>query len=113
MKPKAAPAPFSAEETFPTIKVGDSSFRDLVLENAQQAINGSRQKDYGDAKDSFTTVGRIWGAILQIAPLEPDQVALMLAGLKMARLAGNLEHWDSWVDMAGYTALGGEIAVTQ
>lgn len=38
-----------------------------------------------------------------------DQVNLCTL-LKIARLANNPEHMDSWVDLAGYAACGGEIS---
>ena len=34
----------------------------------------------------------------------------MMVLLKVARIKGNAQHADSWVDIAGYSALGGEIA---
>jgi hypothetical protein len=37
-------------------------------------------------------------------------VALMMDWLKTSRLLGTLDHADSWVDKAGYTALGGEFS---
>ena len=40
----------------------------------------------------------------------PETVALMMALLKVARLIKSPEHLDSWVDLAGYAACGGEIA---
>ena len=33
-----------------------------------------------------------------------------MAWVKMARLAKNPNHKDSWVDIAGYAGLGGEIS---
>ena len=42
--------------------------------------------------------------------IEPEDVAIMMGMLKIARLASNPQHMDSWVDLAGYAACGGEIA---
>jgi hypothetical protein len=36
----------------------------------------------------------------------------MLIDLKTVRAWSNPEHFDNWVDMAGYAACGGEIATT-
>ena len=80
-----------------------------VLNQAEQLINGPRAKDYGDAKENFSRVAAMWGAILD-QHIEPEQVALCMAALKMCRLANTLDHADSWVDAAGYIALGAEIA---
>ena len=41
---------------------------------------------------------------------EPEDVAAMMALLKIARLMSNPEHVDSWIDGAGYLACGGEVA---
>ena len=37
-------------------------------------------------------------------------VALYMIGVKLVRAAANPGHVDSWVDIAGFAALGGEIA---
>ena len=90
------------------------SERSDILTVASDLISGDRAETYGDPVDNFETVGVIWGAILDAnpnpGPLRPSTVALMLAGLKLARLSTNLDHRDSWVDLAGYAALGGEVA---
>jgi hypothetical protein len=43
--------------------------------------------------------------------LTPAHVALMMDWLKTCRLLTTLNHEDSWVDKAGYTALGAEFAL--
>lgn len=84
--------------------------RDAILAEAAVIISGDREAAYGSARDGFTRTGEIWGAILGIDPITAEVVALMLAGLKISRLATNTGHRDSWVDGAGYFALGGDIA---
>lgn len=39
----------------------------------------------------------------------PEDVAAMLALLKIARIASGHAKADNWVDLAGYAACGGEI----
>ena len=80
-----------------------------VLNQAEELINGQRAQDYGDAKENFSRVAAMWGAILD-QDIKPEQVALCMTALKMCRLARTLDHGDSWLDAAGYIALGGEIA---
>jgi hypothetical protein len=36
-----------------------------------------------------------------------------MADVKLARLANDDKHEDSWVDLAGYAACGGEVATKQ
>jgi hypothetical protein len=54
-------------------------------------------------------IAAIWSAILG-HPIKPPQVALMMAGLKLARLAHDPQHRDSSIDAAAYAALGAELA---
>lgn len=91
----------------------NSATRDSILTDAAAAINGPRQQSYGSATDGFTKVGEVWGTIIGCTALDPEIVALMLAALKLVRLIDNPGHLDSWVDMCGYAALGGEIAGAQ
>ena len=41
--------------------------------------------------------------------LFPEDVAAMLALMKLGRIAGGQVKPDNWVDLAGYAACGGEI----
>ena len=87
--------------------------RDKVLETASEYINGQRAKDYGDAFDNFTRIADGWNLIVKEAQsttgyITPQHVALMMDWVKTARLLNDLSHEDSWVDKAGYSALGAE-----
>jgi hypothetical protein len=82
--------------------------RAAILDTAKQLINGDRHDDYGSALENHARIARIWEVILGV-PVTPSQVALCMAGVKMARLAFDPTKSDSWIDMAGYAALGGEM----
>ena len=83
--------------------------RETVLTTAEQLINGDRAKDYGDASENFQRIANLWKPILG-TEVTATEVALCLTQLKVARLITSPAHKDSWVDAAGYIALGGEIA---
>jgi len=83
--------------------------RDQILSDASALINGDRHDDYGSAYDNHLRIATIWGVILGV-PVTPAQVALCMAGVKIARLANDITKTDSWIDLAGYAALGGEMA---
>lgn len=83
--------------------------REQVLTTAASLICGDRQASYGDATESFARLARLWTEVLGTA-VTPEQVALCLVQLKVSRLVVSPTHEDSWVDIAGYAALGGEIA---
>lgn len=86
------------------------SKRAEILATATELIDGDRARTYGDATASFTRVGIVWGAILNTEPFSAADVALMMTSLKLVRAADNPTYLDSWVDAAGYIALGGEAA---
>ena len=89
--------------------------RDEILQLAGTLINGDRADDYGDAKVNHQRIANGWNVIVKAAlethgELTPAHVALMMDWLKSCRLMKTIDHDDSWIDKAGYTALGGEMA---
>ena len=82
--------------------------RSRILTEADALVNGDRQADYGTPQENFARIAKIWSVILG-HPVRPDQVALCMAGLKLARLA-NGPHRDSFVDGCGYLALAAELS---
>lgn len=83
--------------------------RSRLLREAESIITGDRQASYGDAAESFTRLAALWSTTLG-ATVTAEQVALCLIQLKVSRLVASPGHADSWLDVAGYAALGGEIA---
>jgi hypothetical protein len=77
-----------------------------VLQEADEIVNGPRQADYGHPKEDFLRTGMIWTAILlrKLVPgaaVEPHEVGLMMAGLKISREV-NKHKRDNLVDGSGY-----------
>lgn len=81
--------------------------RKFFINKAGDLISGKRADDYGDATESFRRIASIWSAILN-TEVSPEQVAACMIGLKLGRLSNEIKHEDSWVDIIGYAALGGE-----
>ena len=54
-----------------------------------------------------TRIAKIWSVILGFDVTE-EQVALMMVGLKVARLVETPDHQDSILDIAGYAAVMSE-----
>jgi hypothetical protein len=84
------------------------NIRTDILNEASGLINGDRQKDYGTPKENFDRIARVWSVILGVE-ISAAEVALCMAGLKIARLS-NGPHHDSFVDGCGYLALAGELS---
>lgn len=85
-----------------------SLHRSAVLAEADRLITGDRAEAYGDASVSFGRIAALWSAYLG-SPVKPHDAAVMLALLKVSRIAGGPRP-DDFVDGVGYLALGGEIA---
>ena len=85
--------------------------RKRVLREAERCVCGQREQDYGTPEDSFQKIGTFWTAYLNYAvKIDAEDVAAMMALLKIARISENPQHMDSWVDGCGYFSCGGEIA---
>lgn len=85
--------------------------RKRVLKEAEKCVCGQREQDYGTPEDSFQKIGTFWTAYLNYTvKIDAEDVAAMMALLKIARIAKSPDHMDSWCDLAGYASCGGEIA---
>ena len=67
-----------------------------------------RQKDYGDKVDNHNNIARLWSAYLEIE-IEAHDVAIMMTLLKIARTKLGAVSKDTYIDMAAYSAIAGEI----
>ena len=74
-----------------------------LSEQKIRAILEQRQMHHGDFYSNFLTIGKIWGALLDIDAIEPYKVALMMDAFKSVRAFNNPEHEDNWLDKFGYT----------
>ena len=79
-----------------------------ILDTAKEYVTKDRAAQHGDMEDNFTRIAEYWSVHLD-TPVYPDDVAVMMTLLKVARIKSNHEHPDNWVDGAGYMACGGEL----
>lgn len=100
------------------------NLRKKCLETALKYTSEDRNAAHGDPEDNFRNIAAFWNAHLRTRYpwivsndgaskdlLDATDVALMMAGMKAARLAFNPMHEDSWVDLAGYAACGMGVAL--
>ena len=92
--------------------------RTEILEAAKRCVCGDREQDYGSPEDSFRVIAELWEIYIKerCAGLDadvcvlPEDVAAMMALMKIARIISGHGKDDNWVDLAGYAACGGEVA---
>lgn len=80
-----------------------------ILTAASQAVTIDRAATHGNLEDNFASIAAIWSVRLGV-PITTDQVAILMVDLKTVRAWANPAHHDNWVDIAGYSACGGELA---
>ena len=79
-----------------------------MLHQAADIIAGARQTDYGDKLQNFSQIAMLWQGTLATkldpdAKITPEDVALCMIQVKIARLAKSPDHKDSILDVAGYS----------
>lgn len=87
-----------------------------ILHAAEKCVCGQRETDYGTPEDNFETIAGLWKTYLSRACvdeagcvyIDATDVAMMMALLKIARIAGGSGTRDSFIDLAGYAACGAE-----
>lgn len=75
-----------------------------ILTTAEEIINGQRAVDYGDAKENHIRIANLWEAYTGVE-FTPEDVAVMMILLKIARFMQNGYHQDTVVDIAGYAGV--------
>ncbi len=83
--------------------------RPEILQKAEACVCGHREQEYGSPENNFQTIADLWRAYKGVDFTAVD-VAMMMALLKIARIQSGTATEDSFVDLAGYAACGGEIA---
>lgn len=79
-----------------------------ILRKAEECICGQREQDYGSPEDNFSIIAKLWTDYTGTLITSLD-VAMMMCLLKIARIKNGGGTGDSFVDLAGYAACGGEI----
>ncbi len=81
-----------------------------ILDKAKQIVCGKRENEYGSPEDNFQLIANLWSAYKD-TEFTANDVAMLMALLKIARIKTGTATEDSFVDLAGYAACGGEIAM--
>ncbi|MBR0411103.1 MAG: hypothetical protein IJI25_08900 [Eubacterium sp.] len=81
-----------------------------ILDEAKKCVCGQREQEYGSPEDNFKAIAGMWSEYKGCTFSALD-VAMMMALLKIVRIRSGGGSGDSFVDLAGYAACGGEIAI--
>lgn len=77
-----------------------------ILKKAEQAVN-QRGENYGSPEQNFERIAQLWSSYAD-HEFQIEDVGVMMMLVKVARLMQSPHHEDSWVDIAGYSAITGE-----
>ena len=80
-----------------------------ILDEAKRLTLSNRQDTYGTPRANHQRIAALWSVYLE-RKVEPHDVALMMALVKIARLMATPNHLDSAVDGAAYFSIAGELA---
>ena len=83
--------------------------RGKILDEAKRLTATDRQSIYGDPYINHKRIADLWSVYLE-TEISPSQVALCLSLVKIARLIESPNHLDSYIDLAAYSAIAGEIS---
>ena len=80
-----------------------------ILKAAAEVVTVDREQQYGKPEDNFAIIAAFWQTYLG-HPINAQDVAAMMALLKIARIKTGEYKPDNYIDLAGYAACAGEIA---
>ena len=83
--------------------------RGEILDEAKRLTHGDRNKNYGKPLKNHARIAGLWSIFLE-QEITPAQVAICMGLVKVARLIESPDHLDSFVDLAAYASISGEIA---
>ena len=83
--------------------------REECLKKAMEIVCTDRESQYGAPEDNFAKIADLWSIYLR-SDIDSEDVSMMMALLKIARISTGKYKADNYIDLAGYAACGMEIA---
>lgn len=84
--------------------------RSEILDKAKQCVCGDRDCQYGSPENNFQLIADLWNRYLKYkGEITAEDVAVMMVLFKIARVRTGVGTDDSFIDICGYAACGGEI----
>jgi hypothetical protein len=82
--------------------------KDILTNAADTIIN--RGATHGHYDHTMLRTAKLWESYFE-RPIEPMDIAICMALVKLARIMETKSNHDSWVDAVAYFAIAGELAV--
>ena len=98
----------SVDHKFGCNQMDQPTRRNEILREASNLIHGQRQADYGTPSENFANIAERWTQHMGNY-VSSYEVCIMMADLKLGRLAKGDYHKDSIADAIGYLALAYEL----
>ena len=84
-----------------------------ILAEASCLLTDTRQQTYGSFWENHRRIGVMWGELLQLEEaIPPETVAVMMALMKISRIANDSTHTDNYIDAIAYLSGAGELATS-
>lgn len=92
---------------FKEVKDMDEENNKSILAEAEDIVNGSRQSDYGDARESFSRIATI-ASVMTGKELSPKECCAVLMAVKIVRESFKHKR-DNLIDLCGYAHIMNEL----
>lgn len=87
--------------------------RKEILESAIKCVCQDRQDAYGNPESNFSKIAEYWNVYLGNRinqELDGEDIAVMMALLKIARKNTGKPKMDNYIDACGYLSIAGEMS---
>lgn len=91
-----------------------SVVKENILQQAKQLVSNDRESTHGDARQNHEQIAEFWNIFLDnklkpMAAITCDDVAVMMALLKISRSTQGKFNVDDYIDAAAYMAIAGDL----
>ena len=88
--------------------------KEEILMKAAELVGNSRQESHGDTFKNHEQIAEFWNIYLDdklkpVAAITADEVAMMMALVKVSRSKVGKHNVDDYVDGSAYMAIAGEL----
>jgi len=92
----------------------NSTNKEDILKKAGKLVSDDREGTHGDARENHEQIAEFWNIFLDnklkpMASITCDDVAVMMALLKISRSTQGTFNVDDYVDAAAYMAIAGDL----